>query len=81
MFKSEVHSHDTEDNIYIHTYQIKHDFAKKCLGHNLHLLVNNIPEIIKEKLISQSTQGSIKYVKLYFLYNYQVTCTRQNCYV
>ena len=55
-------------------------FAKRCLRHNLHFLLNNIPEIVKEKLISYSTQGFAKYVKLYFIHNYQVTCTKQNCY-
>ena len=36
----------------IYTYQIKHDFAKKCFRHNLPILLNNLPEIDKEKLIS-----------------------------
>ena len=50
-FKYEVHGHDTNDKNKIYTYQIKHDFAKKCLRHNLPLLLNNLPEIVKEKLM------------------------------
>jgi len=54
---------------------------KKCLRHNLPLLLNNLPEIVKEKFISHSNQGFVNYVKLYFLQSYEVTCTRLNCYV
>ena len=81
MFKYDVHGHDTRDKYKIYTYQFKHDFTKKCLRHNLPLLLNNHPEIVNEKLMSHSTQGFVKYVKLYFLQCYEVTCTRQNCYV
>ena len=35
----------------------------------------------KETLISHSTQGFAKYVKLIFLQSYQVACTIQDCYV
>ena len=45
------------------------------------LLLNNLPEIVKETLMSHSNQGFVNYVKLYFLQNYEVTCTRQHCYV
>ena len=68
MFKHEVHSHDTRDNNKIYTYKVKHAFAQKCLRHSLPLLLNNLPEIVKEILISHSTQGFAKYVKLYFFY-------------
>ena len=56
-------------------------FAQKCLRHSLPLLLNNLPEIVNEKRISHSTQGFVKYVKLYFLQSYQVACTVQDCYV
>ena len=81
VFKCEVHGHDTRYKNKIYTYKIKHEFAKKCLRHNLPLLLNNLPEIVKEKLMSHSTQGFVNYVKLYFLQSYEVICTRQNCYV
>ena len=81
MLKHEVHSHDTRDKNKIYTYKVKHAFAQKCLRHSLSLLLNNLPEIVKEKLISHSTQGFAKYVKLYFLQSYQVACTIQDCYV
>ena len=70
MFKHEVHSHDTRDNNKIYTYEVKHAFAQKCLRHSLPFLLNNLPELGKEKLISHSTQGFAKYVKFYFLQRY-----------
>ena len=79
MFKQEVHGQDTRGKNKIYTYQIKHDFAKKCLRHNLPLLLNNLPEIVTEKLMSHSTHGFVKYVKLHFLQSYEVTCTKLVC--
>ena len=82
MFKHEVHSHhNTRDNNQIYTYKVKHAYAQKCLRHSLPLLLNNLPEIVKEKLILHSTQGFAKYVKLNFYQSYQVACTIQDCYV
>ena len=81
MFKYERHSHDTRDKNNIYSYQVKHSFAKKCLRHSLPLLLNNIHKIVKDKFISNSTQGFAKYIKMYFLQNYQVAYGIQNCYV
>ena len=80
MFKHEVH-HDTRDNNKIYTYKVKHAFVQKFLRHSLPLLLNNLPEIVKEIFISHITQGFAKYVKLYFLQSYQVACTPKDCYV
>ena len=77
MSKHEVHSQDARDNNKINTYKVKHAFAQKCLRHSLLLLLNNLPEIVKEKLISHSTQGFAKYL----LQSYRVACTIQDCYV
>ena len=51
----------------------------KLLRHNLQQLLNYLPEIgvVKDK---HSSHRFAKYVKLYFLPNYQVTCTKQNMY-
>ena len=54
MLKNEVHSHDTRAKNKIFSYQIKHDFAKKCLRHNLPLLLYHLPEIVKKKNLSHT---------------------------
>ena len=66
MFKHEVHIHDTRNNNTIYTYKVKNAFAHKYLRHSLPLLLNNLPEIIKENLISHTTQEFAKCVKLFF---------------
>ena len=78
---SEVHNHDTRIKHGISRYRTKHEFAKKCLRHNLRLTLNNTPDNITNKLHTHSLQGLIKYTKQFFLLNYQDTCTIVNCYV
>ena len=36
-----VHTHDTRIKNELYTFRAKHEFAKKCLRHNLPLIVNN----------------------------------------
>ena len=79
IFNYDIHNYDTRIKNKIYTY--KTNFAKKCLRHNLPFLLNNIPTIVKEKLNTHSLQGFAQYAKLYFLQNYQDSCTRQNCYI
>ena len=78
IFNYDIHNYDTQIKNEIYT---KHEFAKKCLQHNLPFLLNNIPTIVKEKLSTHSLQGFAHYAKLYFLQNYQDSCTKQNCYI
>ena len=80
IFKYNIHNYDTRIKNEIYTYKTKHEFAKKCLWHNLPFLLNNIPTIVKEKLNTHSLQRFAQYAKLHFLQNYQDSCTRQNCY-
>ena len=61
--------------------KLQHKFTKKCLRYNLPFLLNNIPTVVQEKLNTHSLQGFAQYTKLYFLQNYQDSCTRQNCYI
>ena len=76
-----VHTHDTRIKNELYTFRAKHEFAKKCLRHNLPLIVNNIPDIVKEKLITHSLNGFAKYVKQNLLQTYNDACTITNCYI
>ena len=78
MFKHEVYSYDTRYKNLIYIYKVNHAFAQKCLRHSLPLLLNNVHEIVKEKLISRGAQGFAKYVKLYF---YKVTYISTYLYI
>ncbi len=79
--KDNVHTHDTRIKNELHTFRAWHEFAKKCLRHNLPLIVNNIPDIVKDKLATHSLNGFAMYVKLNLLQTYNDACTITNCYI
>ena len=76
----DVHKHDTRNKHELYTYRVKHEFAKKILRHNLPLILNNIPHIVKDKISTHSMQGFVKYVKYHLLQSYRETCTISNCF-
>ena len=76
-----VHTHDTRIKNELYIFRAKHEFAKNCLRHNLPFIVNNIPDIVKEKLITHSLNGFAKYVKQNLLQTYNDACTITNCYI
>ena len=60
------------------------------IRHNLPLIVNNISDIVKDKLITHivkdklithSLNGFAKYVKQNLLQTYNDACTITNCYI
>ena len=61
----DVHKHDTRNKHELYTYRVKHEFAKKCLRHNLPLILNNIPHIVKDKISTHSMQVFVKYIIYY----------------
>ena len=63
IFKYDTHNYDTQKKNEIYTYK-KHEFANKCLRHNLPFLLNDIPTMVKEKLNTHSLQGFAQYAKL-----------------
>ena len=75
-----VHKHDTRNKHELYTYRVKHEYAKKCLRHNLPLILNNISHLVKEKINTHSMLGFVKYVKHHLLQSYHETCTISNCY-
>ena len=75
-----VHKHDTRNKHELYTYRVKHEYAKKCLKHNLPLILNNISHLVKEKINTHSMLGFVKYVKHHLLQSYRETCTISNCY-
>ncbi len=47
----------------IHTFKLKHEFAKKCLKCNLPKLINDTHETVKDRINTHSLQGFINYGK------------------
>ena len=47
-----IHNHDTRKSTNIHTYMIRHEFAKKCVTYNLPHIINDTPELVWEKIVT-----------------------------
>ena len=75
-----IHSHYTRNQNEFYVVGTKHAFAKQCLKHNLPNTLNATPQIVKDKLFTNSFYGFNNYVKNNFIQNYQITCTVMNCY-
>ena len=49
-----IHSHDTRKASNIHTSMTRHEFAIKCLKYNLLHIINDTPELVLEKSVTDS---------------------------
>ena len=76
-----IHSHDTRKATNIHTSMTRHEFAKKCLKYNLPHIINDIPELVLERIVTHSLRGFAYYFKMYLLQKYQNVCTISDCYI
>ena len=59
---------------------VHHSFAKLCIRHELIRLLNETPNIIKDKVHTHSQIGFFIYIKQYFINTYEITCQIVNCY-
>ena len=75
-----VHNYNTREFACIHTFKVKHEFAKKMLKYNLPKLINDTPERVKDKINTHSLQGFINYGKNDMIHKYGNICIIQHCY-
>ena len=54
---------------------------KNCVRIDLPETINKLPTIVREKIYTHSLQGVAKYMKNYYMQNYEENCTVQNCYI
>jgi hypothetical protein len=60
---------------------IKHEFAKEHLNYQLPNLLRNTPRFITSKADTHSLYGFNNYIKSYYINNYTMICSTENCYV
>ena len=70
-----VHTFNTQIHDNIHTNRAKHNFAKRCIRHDIPFLINNTTFNIKNKITTHSLPGFISYAKENFLQNYKTLFT------
>ena len=75
-----IHNYNTRRTTELHTYRTKHEFAK-ILKYNLPHVINNIPVLVIDKIVTHSLKGFSSYAKNYMLQKYNDTCTLLNCYI
>ena len=76
-----IHNYNTRRTTELHTYRTKHEFAKKILKYNLPHVINNIPDLVIDKIVTHSLKSFSSYAKNYMLQKYNDTCTLLNCYI
>ena len=76
-----IHSHDTRARNELYATKPIHEYAKKCLRHDIPKVINKAPSMYKDKFTTHSIEGFSWYIKLKTIEAYTVTCTIQNCYI
>ena len=64
---TDIHTYNTRQQNELHIVGTKHAFAKQCLKHNLQKTLNNIPKIVKDKIVTHIFRGFIHYAKDSFI--------------
>ena len=81
---SSIHNINTRGQHNILTTRVQHEFAKHSLRYTLPRTINNIPNIILNKLYTHSftLHGFATYIKNVFIQTYNIVpCTIINCYI
>ena len=77
---SDVHSHNTRFSNYILPLQNQHVFVNKSICFRVPSILNNCPNIIKEKINTHSIKGYSNYIKKYYIEKYSAICLLNHCY-
>ena len=76
-----VHDHVTR-NINLHkTFRVTHKFGEKILRYSIFRTINDVPDIIRNKVSTHSFKGFSDYCKTFFISNYTAECEIVHCYV
>lgn len=78
---STIHDHETRTRNSIHMPKIKHEFAKRTIRYSIPQTVNNMPDIVMNKINTHSLKGFVNYVKHHLIENYNPLCSISNCYI
>ena len=55
--------------------------SQKCLRNNLHIVLNETPQIVLNKALTHSYKSFSSYAKSKMIENYSSLCIIENCYV
>ena len=82
MFENDTHqhAHNTRNR------QISRPIAvrvsgSKCIRYHMPFIIDNTPDVIKDKATTHSPKGFANYIKKYYLNTYTETCNIDYCYI
>ena len=76
-----VHDHVTRNINLYKTFRVTHKFGEKILRYSIFRTINDVPDIIRNKVSTHSFKGFSDYCKTFFISNYTVECEIVHCYV
>ena len=76
-----IHNYNTRGRNKIFVTHVHHTFSKQCIRYELIHILNETPEIVKDKVNTHSIQGFSVYLKQYYIKNYETDCHIPNCYI
>ena len=81
VYNKNIHSHYTRTRNKLSVTKPSHEYAKKCLRHDIPRVINNAPSMYIDKIATHSIEGFSWYIKLKLIDSYNETCSIQNCYI
>ena len=79
--QNEIHNHHTRRNNWIRPIRTRTVFASYCLRHYLPRLINDLPELVINKIYTHSFEGYSTYVKKWIIGSYEIECKLSHCYI
>ena len=78
---SDQHDYPTRGNACLLQNKTRTSNGEKCIRHYIPKYLRDVPESIYNKLHSHSLKGFSNYVTNYFVEQYEVSCSIENCYI
>ena len=75
------HNHNTRNRLLLRNPTPNHSSSLNTIRYHLPHFIDNIPEIISNKISSHSYKGFSDYSKKYFIKEYSFECNDPDCYV
>ena len=78
---STIHDHNTRRQNKLHITRTNHEYAKRCIRHNIPRTINNTTALIINKIDTHCQTGFVTYAKMHYIRLYIEHCEITNCYI
>ena len=77
----DIHRHNTRNRGELHLFHFNNSTTQNCIRFHIPNLINNLPDMIKNKIHTHSLSGFSHYLKSFMIGRYTSQCTIENCYI